>query len=230
MIDVNHPIRKAYFELLDGAITYQGNPVPVGDEAKPFADTTPVYIILSSQTDVDNSTLSTWDSNHDIVLDIVFKATSRASKSVVDDIANQIFALVFPAPGQNGLPVQTGIQIQCAKKSGDRDLSLELNKSNTVLRRLITISHKIHQTNDITFNPVPGSLDRIFPVSSPDFDNATDYVNTDLPNRFELFDNDASVYLDYGIQWVYLSGGGFVILIPGFDATIQTHNFYVLLK
>lgn len=227
MIDVHLPLRKAYYELLNNAVQYNSLPVPVGDELKPFAATVPVYIVLSTQTDRDQSTFQSFDSEHDINIEIVFKAQSRGNKGVLDLIASQVLNLVLPAPAQNGLPPQTGIQILCVRKTTDTDLALALNTSNTVIRRIITFRQYIRQTLDNT--PVVG-LKGIIRVTSSDFANAADYVNTSLVNQFEVFDNDASVFLEYGVDLVYLAGGGFTILIDGWDSTLQSHVLYVLLK
>ena len=57
-------------------------------------------------------------------------------------------------------------------------------------------------------------------VTQANFSNATDCPVTAL-NGYNLlvFYNDASRYLIKGTDWQVLVGGGFSILIPGFDAT-----------
>ena len=227
MIDTKKPLRTAYFQVLSNAIQYNGQPVPVGDDMKNFGDSTPAYIVLSSQTESDRSTFQSFETTQDIVIDIVFKSLSRTAKAAVDDIAGQVMSLILPAPSQNGLPIQAGIQILCVEKVDDRDLPALLNNGNTVLRRLLTFRQIIRQTNNST--PVV-TLKGIIKVTSSDFTSATDYANPALTNNFYLFDNDASTFLDFGTEWDYLAGGGFTILIPGFNSSLQTRVFYVLLR
>lgn len=229
MIDVKQPLRTAYFQLLSGALSYNGSPVPVGDELTPFPDALNVYVILSSQSDTDISTFQTWDSDHEIVIDIVFKAVSRANKQVVDGIANQIINLILPSPQVNALPPQIGIQILNVTKVADRDIALQLNNSNTVIRRLLTYRQYIRQTGDTIPWPIPAQFKGH--ITSADFSNATDYINPALLNvNFYLFDNDVAIILTEGVDYQLISGGGIRILINNFDATTQSHDFYILLK
>src|SRR5881628_3167605 len=148
MIDVKKPIRKAYYELLNGALSYGSANVPVSDDVKKLADTASVYVILSNQTGSDSGTMQSFDSDETIVLDIVYKGSSRVNKEVVDNVASQIFNLVLPRPGEDGLPQQMGVQINCVRVSGDEYLTMSLNNSNSVVRRLITFKQHVRQTLD----------------------------------------------------------------------------------
>src|ERR1700761_1706845 len=103
MIDVKLGIRKAYYDLLSGALTYNTNLVPVVDDVKNLGDAANPYVLLSNQAGVDASTFATFDSTDTIVLDIVYKGGSRVNKAIVDAVAGQILPLVLPAPGRNGL-------------------------------------------------------------------------------------------------------------------------------
>ena len=227
MIDVKKPIRKAYFELLNGALSFGGNNVPVSDDAKKLADTASVYVILSNQAGSDAGTMQSFDSDENIVLDIVYKGSSRVNKEVVDDVASQIFNLVLPRPGEDGLPRQMGVQINCVRVSGDTYLTMALNSANSVVRRLLTFKQHVRQTLDNT--PVVG-LKGIIPINSG-FATATQYVDSSLSGKsYEIFMNDAGVFLKYGMDWEYLPGGGFEILLADFDATENNYDIYILLK
>jgi hypothetical protein len=61
--------------------------------------------------------------------------------------------------------------------------------------------------------------------------NFTTATNCPIPayNGMQLavFWNDANRYLVQGIEWNPLSGGGFTILLPGFDATTTNYSFYI---
>lgn len=228
MIDVKQPVRKAYYDLLNGALSYAGNLVPVSDDIKKMADTSTIYVILSNQTGTDSSTFQTFDSDETIVLDIVYKAGGRASKEAVDNIAGQILGLVLPAPGLTGLISGPGVQINCVKLSDDRYMTLTLNSSNSVIRRLITFKQHIRQTQNNT--PVNG-IKGIMTVKSLDFSSATGYINNGLLGRtYALFLNDTPKFLEYGTDWAYdLVNGGFIILLPNFNTTLNNYTIYVLL-
>lgn len=65
-------------------------------------------------------------------------------------------------------------------------------------------------------------------VGSANFSNATDCPLTALNGlSLQLFANDLNKYLILGTDWNPLSGGGFTILIPGFDSTAQNFTFFV---
>lgn len=230
MIDVKQPLRMAYFDLLSGALTYGGNPVPVSDDAKKLGDASTLYVILSSQSGADSSTFQTFDSDETIVLDIVFKSGARVNKETVDNIAGQILAILIPYPGVSGLSSPPGTQINCVRLKDDRYLTLQLNSSNSVVRRLLTISHHVRQTGSPS--PIPANIPNFQnPIASPDFTTATGYQNAWLKGRtFSLFLNDAQKFLKEGVDWTYDNvNGGFIILIPNFNATLFNYTIYVLL-
>lgn len=227
MIDVKQPVRKAYYDLLNGVLSYGGNVVPVTDDIKKLGDISTVYVLLSNQSGSDSSTFQTFDSDETIVLDIVFKAGTRANKEVVDAVAGQIVSLVLPIPGSTGLVSGPGVQINCVKLTGDTYLTLALNNSNSVVRRLLTFKQHVRQTQ--TNQPVNG-IKGIIEIKSADFATATGYRNPGLVGRqYSLFLNDTPKFLEYGVDWQYNSAGGFDILIPNFNATLNSYNIYLLL-
>lgn len=229
MIDVKQPLRTAYYQLLNGNLLYNGAGVPVSDDLKKLQDTgATAYVLLSNQDGADGSTFQSWDSDENITLDIVFKATARANKQVVDNIAGQILSLLFPSPGHSALPRQTGVQINCVRLSADRYITLTLGQAQTMVRRLLILKQHVRQTLDTT--PMTG-LQEIFQVVSADFSSSRDYDNPDLVGKtFELFWNDNSKFLEFGVDWEYRLGGGFEILVEDFNAALNNYNIYVLLK
>lgn len=227
MIDVKRPLRKAYYELLNGNLTSGGNAVPVGDDV--VEDTADVYVILAAQSGSDNSTFQSFDSIETIDLDIVYKGGAFVNKGVVDNVANQILQLVVPSPQVNALPAQIGVQVNCVELTGDRYLDFGLNNSDSVVRRILTYTQKVRQTGTTT-PPDPGDLFKS-PITQADFSTATEYFNTTLSNlEFYVFLNDASVYLKENVDWQHITGGGIKILLPGFDATIDVFTIYLILK
>jgi hypothetical protein len=68
-------------------------------------------------------------------------------------------------------------------------------------------------------------------ITSADFSNATDYVNTELEGKtFRVFANWIPDYLQPLTQWEYLTGGGVRILIDGFDAQTYDYELYIDLE
>lgn len=229
MIDVKLPVRKAFYDLLMGHLTYNANLVPVVDDTKNLGDNSTMYVLLSNQTGSDTSSFQTFDTNETLVLDVVFKAASRPSKEAVDNIVAQILPLVLPAPGTNGLQPSASVQINCVKVDSDQYLTLQLNSSNSVVRRLVTFKMRVRQTGiSVPTPPIPAFRN---PVVSTDFNgNPTQYANGNLKNRTFLLYLNGIGFLDLGTQWQYLQDGGFEILLNNFDATQNSYTFYLLLQ
>ena len=69
----------------------------------------------------------------------------------------------------------------------------------------------------------------VVPLTSADFVNATDCALTSLAGKsIIVFMNETSRFLlkDAG-EWSDLAGGGFRVLLTGFDSTTQNYHFYV---
>lgn len=228
MIDVKQPLRTAYYQLLNGALVYNAAIVPVSTDIKKLADNTATtYVIISSQSGSDTSTFSSFDSQEDIIINVICKAKTRVNREIVDGIAGQILSLVLPAPASNGLPPQAGLQVDCVQLAMDRDLDLILDKSTTSNRRVLTFTQKVRQTGSFVAPPAPSLFQS--PITSIDFFDATQYINPALKN-LEYDINDGDNFFEEGVQWRKLVDGGFQILIPDFDATSQSHTFYIIRK
>lgn len=228
MIDVKLPVRKAFYDLLMGALTYNTNLVPVVDNMKNLGDASPMYVLLSNQTGNDASTFQTFDSSETIVLDIVYKAGSRANRDAVDNVAAQILPLVLPAPGTNGLNPSPTIQLNCVQLHADGYLNLQMNSSNTVIRRLLTFRMHCRQTGLTT--PTPPIPSFTNPINETNFTSATQATIPSLNNRSYLLYLNGVGFLTAGTQWNYIAGGGFEILLPNFDSTKNSYTFYLLLQ
>lgn len=77
------------------------------------------------------------------------------------------------------------------------------------------------------------TLASIIPVVSADFEpDGVTYVNPALNGtNFEIFYNDINrfIYNEIGNQeWDVVVGGGFTILIPGFDASTNNYHLYIM--
>lgn len=231
MIDVKTPLRRAYFQCLNGNISVSGNNVPVYDDVTKLGNTSDPYIILSAQSATDNSSFQTFDSVEDITVEIIQKASGRTNKEVIDFIAGQVMNLVLPTRTTNGLTAQNGLQINCISLYQDRDLSMVLSAATSIGRRILVYRQKVRQTGDGTPGPVNPPITVPTRVTSDEFTTATTYSNPALDGlTYKLFWNDDSIYLERGVDWDYLPGGGFVILISDFNASAANYIFDIILQ
>lgn len=146
MIDVALGVRTAFFQALNNRIVFDGNPVPVGDDIKPGVSSSPVWIVLGSQTGTQRNTFNAWASDETIDIDIVYKTSTQSGKATLDNIAAQILAVIFPTRETTTLPAQAGMQFLNVVLSANRYISLALNASNTVTRRIMTMKLYVAQT------------------------------------------------------------------------------------
>ncbi len=193
MIDVKHPIRKAFFECLNGNLSYSGQNVVVGDDT--VDSDADAFVILGNQTGYDASSFQSFDSWETIDVDIVGKAGIFANKNAVDFIASQILNLVLPTFAGSGLPEQIGVQINCISVNADRDMPSIFNAADSVVRRIITFKMRVRQTAGSDAMPLtPSGEIAWIPNETPSgtidgsnkvFTTAYDYV----PSKLNVFIN-----------------------------------------
>jgi|ERR1044072_2215975 hypothetical protein len=99
MKDPSYTIRNAYYTLLNGQLTSEGNNVPVYDEHAP-AEAPAVYVLLGAQTTFQRGSRTGFITNCSIIVNVVtrFPAAEQGNKKQADDIANQITQIINPDP------------------------------------------------------------------------------------------------------------------------------------
>lgn len=144
MIDAAHHIRKAYIDLLDGNLLLGAANVPVYDE---MADDYQgdAYVIVSAQSDSNDSSKHHFVTDHTITLDVVTRFVSSARKYPSEDIAEQIMGLVTPAPAATGLVSPAGLQITAVRLLDIQSLPVEQFDTWKVVRKIIRYGHKCVQ-------------------------------------------------------------------------------------
>lgn len=107
---------SAYFNLLDGNITYSGNPVKIYNVGVDATDTFH-YIQLRPESEPNSSNKSNFVTNPIIVADICTFHDGSIDASVVEDIDNQMRQLLFPT--RQGIIIETNdYQITNIKSDG----------------------------------------------------------------------------------------------------------------
>lgn len=143
MIDTALPVRKGYFQKLNGAVTYNSLPVPVYDT---FAVNEAVYpyIILSTQTAVDDSVKRCQGQEVTMLLDVVTGFIGAPDRVPLDNICNQIFELINPVDGTDYIDVGPDLQVISTRLLSDTTMEGQ-NDVWKIVRRLIRFGHKIHE-------------------------------------------------------------------------------------
>lgn len=116
---------------------------------------------------------------------------------------------------------------ECVYYSGGSINPPGLNPGDTLNTLVIKLINYINSS--VKFPP------SIVPIKSSNF--SVDGVTCNLPSmvgvNFEVFLNDINrfIYNEVGNQeWDYVAGGGFKILIPGFNANLSSYHLYLFPK
>lgn len=134
-------------------------------------------------------------------------------------------------PSRCSIPPTQGCVVrvpgECSYYSGSSISGPGINVGDTLNTLVIKLVNYIN--NSVSFPP------SIIPITSDDFE--ADGVTCNLPSmlgvNFEIFLNDLPrfLYNEVGNQeWDYVSGGGFEILFPGFDANTSDYHLYLFPK
>jgi hypothetical protein len=218
LIDVKFPIRKAVYECLNGnVLDLEGNVLNVYDDEQKLGDFFSTYILLEQQSGTptdENQTI--FASHEDILVSVVKKNPGRVSKYQVDFIANQILSLVFPTIQQNGLPIQSGVQILDLRLGQDQYQTFTLEQGDAVIRRMLTFEMDAFQCDPIT-PPSQGGFG-MFKKTSTDFTTATNCPIPELAGLGIVVYLNPIKWLEEGTDFTNLPSGGFNITIPGFNA------------
>lgn len=143
MIDTALPVRRGYFQKLSGAVTNNGNPVPVYDTFAVNEAAYP-YIILSTQTAVDDSVKRCQGQEVTMLLDVVTGFIGAPDRVPIDNICNQVYQLINTVDGSGWIDVGPDLQIISTRLLSDTTLEAQ-NDTWKIVRRLIRFGHKIHE-------------------------------------------------------------------------------------
>lgn len=137
-------IKDAYYTLLDGAVTYNGSPIPVYDEeAEPSGND--YYIIISTVTDTDNPNKHKFINETTVLIDVVTKMdyTITKTKEIVDVITGKVLQLVLPSINSTGLADDTDFQILNVRKESSYHLPMTDTGTKKIIRRVTRFSQLI---------------------------------------------------------------------------------------
>lgn len=144
MNDINAPVRKAWYTLLNGNLTYGGYNVPVQDEKLKEANTVfKHYVILGEQTNTPDWTKASYDTIATINIDIVTKTDNSVSKKIADNIAQQIFSLLYPTLHVHALTPPANWQFVYVHHTGDHYLPLQETPTSFQMRRILTFGLRV---------------------------------------------------------------------------------------
>lgn len=137
-------IKDAYFNALDGNITYNGSTIPVYDEE---ADETggDYYIIISTITDADFPNKGKFMNDVEVLIDVVSQNNWRVDlvKQIVDSITGKIMAAIIPSIGTTLLIENADFQIVDVRKASTQHVPVIDTGTKKIVRRLTRFTQLI---------------------------------------------------------------------------------------
>jgi hypothetical protein len=137
-------IKDAYFNALDGNITYNGSTIPVYDEE---ADETggDYYIIISTITDADLPNKGKFMNDVEVLIDVVSQNNWRVDlvKQIVDSITAKILNEIIPSIGTTSLIENADFQIVDVRKASTQHIPVIDTGTKKIVRRLTRFTQLI---------------------------------------------------------------------------------------
>lgn len=137
-------IKDAYFNALDGNITYNGSTIPVYDEE---ADETggDYYILISTITDADFPNKGKFMNDVEVLIDVVSQNNWRVDlvKQIVDSITAKIMNVIIPSVGSTSLSDNADFQIVDVRKAATQHVPIIDTGTKKIVRRLTRFTQLI---------------------------------------------------------------------------------------
>jgi len=137
-------IKEAYFNALDGVITYNGSTIPVYYEE---ADETggDYYILISTITDADFPNKGKFMNDVEVLIDVVSQNNWRVDlvKQIVDSITAKILNVIIPSVGATSLIENADFQIVDVRKASTQHVPIIDTGTKKIVRRLTRFTQLI---------------------------------------------------------------------------------------
>jgi hypothetical protein len=137
-------IKEAYFNALDGVITYNGSTIPVYDDE---ADETggDYYIIISTITDADFPNKGKFMNDVEVLIHVVSQNNWRVDlvKQIVDSITAKILNVIIPSVGATSLIENADFQIVDVRKASTQHVPIIDTGTKKIVRRLTRFTQLI---------------------------------------------------------------------------------------
>jgi hypothetical protein len=147
--DTMKMMRTAMYALLNNQLSYSldntNTLVPVYDEKRKVQDSYALYVLMSTQQETPDPVDGTWITDSSIDLEITQRLEFEVTKDDLDDVSNQIYALLEPAAGVGGLTAPAGFQIMNLQIASAVTRSFDISNTETVVSKVITVKAKVVQ-------------------------------------------------------------------------------------
>jgi hypothetical protein len=132
--DAERVLRKAFYNALNGNVSYNSTNVPIYDE---FASDTAgnLFIVLGNQYADDRRNFAKFVTGSVIVVDICHIQNRAMTKDVVDAVANSVKGILMPMLSGTGLTLDSGFSVNNLYRETSSYLS-EQNNTKWAIRKI----------------------------------------------------------------------------------------------
>lgn len=143
MQDYGTEVRKAYYNALDGNITYNALPVPVVDEKLDETTENDVYVLLGEQSENDRSNKTYFAADVNLNIYIIQRTEATVTKEAVENISNQISTIIKPTVRSHGLTIASPFKIVLVKldRGSTQPVRKDVGEQFLVNKSLIFLNH-----------------------------------------------------------------------------------------
>lgn len=120
MNDAGQAVRKIFFSALNNQVTIEGSPIPIVDEKLDLNITEhDLYMLIGGQASTSVNTKSTWGKEVDLNITVVNRRKATNSKTIIENIADQVLQILFPTRTTFGLTVEAPFKLSYVKYVSD---------------------------------------------------------------------------------------------------------------
>jgi hypothetical protein len=120
MNDGGQAVRKGFYSALNGHITIEGSPIPIVDEKLDLGITDhDLYMLIGGQQANAANTKSTWGKEVDLNITVVNRRKATNSKTIIEDIADQMLQILFPTRTTFGFTVEAPFKLSYVRYISD---------------------------------------------------------------------------------------------------------------
>jgi hypothetical protein len=145
MRDHGYALRKAFFQALNGQITFNSNNVPVVDGKLETLPEDGIYVVFGDQVENDRSNKQSFV--HEVTFDlaVVDKRKSTAGKTDAENISDQILQIIKPTISTHGLTIDSPFVITNVRFISGLAVSVALDTAQFIQVKRIQFIVRITQ-------------------------------------------------------------------------------------
>jgi hypothetical protein len=148
--DASAAFRKSVWEALEGNLTaaFDGSNSQVAVyDGQVTSQNDGLYVLLSTEQSNDISNKSENASEISLLLEITHRPDFAIDSRVLDDISNQVMAILKPDVPTNGIAEPSDFQYIGFQVQSGNKLNLTISSTNSIHRKLLTLSCRAYQLN-----------------------------------------------------------------------------------